>query len=153
MDGVSEIMDELGKELDGKKSFLNKKVDITRCQELYEELKNSFGGLISESEAIVKSRTAILENADSVAKNMLKEAEQRAKHMAQTSEVIRIAEKGGKDIEEAAYKRSDILLQKTKDRLDELFRDAETFFSETLEVIRKNRMELRGAFSGEKEGG
>lgn len=59
--------------------------------------------------------------------------------------MLKIAEKQGREALDNTYKQCDSLVQKTKEHLDEMFKETEIFFESTLNTIRTNRNELRGA--------
>jgi len=100
---------------------------------------------VREAEYVVENKQKILENADSVAKNTIREAEERAEHIIDNSELIKRAELEAKQLMETAYMQCDALVDKTKAHLDIMFRDVEQFLQSSLAMIRNNREELRGA--------
>lgn len=142
---------ELRDELHGKKGILNKRVDLTRCVELIDEIATSLPSAMSDADAIVRQRENIFKNADSVARNIIKEAEERAAHKSENSEVLKIAARESKTVVDKTYRQCDMLVQKTKEHLDNIFSDVEQFMQETLDAIKKNRDELRNvSIIGEK---
>lgn len=140
---LTELVERLDEELNGRKGLFNKKTDLTRCLELVEEIKLSLPQSLFDAEEIVKNRDKILLNADVVAKNVIKEAELRAQHLADSSEVNKVAQRQAREVLEKAYKECDLLMQKTKEHLDKLFCDAEGVFINLQNVIKTNRNELR----------
>ena len=142
---LNELIAELDEELNGRKGLFKSRVDLTRCIELFEEIKRMLPPSLTEADLVVKSRERILENADTVAQNIIKEAEERALHLSESSNVLKIAEKQGREALDNTYKQCDSLVQKTKEHLDEMFKQTEIFFESTLNTIRTNRNELRGA--------
>lgn len=142
---LSELITELDDELNGRKGLFNRHVDLNRCAELFNQIKQMLPNALNEAETVIKSRERILENADMVARNIIKEAEERATHLSENSEIVKSAEKQGREILDKAYRDCDTLIQKTKEHLDSMFGDADTFFRATLDTIQTNRNELRGA--------
>jgi len=153
MTELIQIIDELQSELLDKKGFFTKKVDIQRCVELTDMLKEQVPSSIAEAHHILASRKKILENADSVAKNTIREAEERASHIVDQSEIVQAARLEEKKIIDMAYMQCDTLVERTKNHLDDMFKDIEQFLLSTLAMIRNNREELRGAMimSGSKK--
>ncbi|MDR0426444.1 MAG: hypothetical protein LBH24_04640 [Clostridiales bacterium] len=145
---IIELVDELYDELNGKKGLFNKRVDLTRCAELIEVVRDSLPAALSEAKTVIAKRESIYKNADSVAKNIIKEAEERAAHKSDTSEVLKLANRESKLVVDRTYRQCDLLVQKTKEHLDSMFSDVETFMEETLDMIHKNRDELRNASIG-----
>ena len=142
---IMQILEELESELTEKKGIFSKKVDISRCTELVQLLKGEVPASVRESEYVLKNRKKILDNTDSVAQNTIREAEERAAHIVDNSELVKRAEVEGKKIIELAYMQCDTLVDRTKGHLDEMFKDIEQFLLSTLAMIRNNREELRGA--------
>jgi len=142
---IMQILEELESELSGKKGMFSKKVDVGRCAELVYTLKGEVPASIRESEYVIKNRKKILDNADSVAQNTIREAEERAGHIVENSELVKRAETEAKKVIELAYMQCDTLVERTKGHLDEMFKDIEQFLLSTLAMIRNNREELRGA--------
>ena len=142
---LTELINELDEELNGRKGLFNRRVDITRCVEIFEEIKRLLPPALTEAELVVKSREKILDNADTVAQNIIKEAEERAVHLSESSEVIKLAERQGRDMLDKTYRQCDALMQKTKEHLDEMFSETEAFFQSILNMLKTNRNELRGA--------
>jgi len=142
---IMQILGELEAELTGKKGMFSKKIDVGRCTELMYALKGEVPAGIRESEYVLKNRQKILDNADSVAQNTIREAEERASHIVENSELVKRAEVEAKKIIELAYMQCDTLVERTKAHLDEMFKDIEQFLLSTLAMIRNNREELRGA--------
>ena len=139
---IFELLDELDNELNGKRGLFNGKVDRGRCRELVDELKETLPATIDEAKNVIDNRKTIMLNADAVAKNVIREAEERAKRLIESSEVVKIAERQGRNALDETYRQCDALVQKTKEHLDKVFSEAEAFFESTLSLLRTNRREL-----------
>ena len=139
------LLDEMEIELTDKRGLFSKKVDIGRCVDILYEMKKAIPESIREADYIVANRDKILSNADSVAKNTIREAEERAEHIIDNSELIKRAEIEAKNIIDTGYMQCDTLVDRTKAHLDAMFKDIEQFLLSTLTMIRNNREELRGA--------
>ncbi len=143
---VMQIIDELEAELGERRGGLfSKKIDIGKCVQLTKAIRGAMPEAVREAEYVVENKQKILENADSVAKNTIREAEERAEHIIDNSELIKRAELEAKQLMETAYMQCDALVDKTKAHLDIMFRDVEQFLQSSLAMIRNNREELRGA--------
>lgn len=140
-----ELIETIDEEINGKKGLFSKKVDIDKCGVLINEIKNSFPQVVQESSYIIANRDKILINADNAAKNTIKEAEERAEHIVGNSELMRRAENEAKKIIDSAYSQCDKLVERTKEHLDNIFKEVEQYLTSTLSLIRKNRDELRSA--------
>ena len=143
---VMRIIDELEAELGERRGGLfSKKIDIGKCVQLTKAIRGAMPDAVREAEYVVENKQKILEKADSVAKNTIREAEERAEHIIDNSELIKRAEREAKQLMETAYMQCDALVDKTKAHLDIMFRDVEQFLQSSLAMIRNNREELRGA--------
>lgn len=123
--------------------FVNNKVDLAECRRLIQEIRSRLVPFIGSVNKMVEGRGAILANADGVAKNVLKAAEERAAHMVGNSEIVRNAEIAGRKIIDEAYKQCDALVLKTKDGLDEILGKAEDILCDTLNKIRQCRYSVK----------
>jgi len=145
MTELVKIIEELESELLDKKGFFSKKIDVDRCVELTQSLKESMPASISEAHKVLGTRNKILSNADMVAMDTIKEAEERASHIVDKSEIVQAAQIESRKIIDMAYMQCDMLVDRTKTHLDNMFKDIEQFLLSTLAMIRNNREELRGA--------
>lgn len=143
---VMQLINALESELSDRKGGLfSKKIDVGRCVQLTRQIKETLPSSIREADYVVENKQKIFENADNVAKNTIREAEEHAEHLIDNSELVKRAETEAKQLMETAYMQCDALVDKTKEHLDRMFRDIEQFLQSTLVMIRNNREELRGA--------
>lgn len=142
---VMKLLEELDEELNNHRGLFTKKVDVDKCADLVRKIRKTLPETLREAEYVVANRDKILDNADSVAKNTIREAEDRAEHIVDNSEIIRRAEMDAKRIIDSAYAQCDALTRHTKDHLDNTFKEVEQFLLSTLTMIRNNREELRAA--------
>lgn len=140
-----DLIDQLEAELGGKHGLFGKKVDTGHCLALLSKIKQVLPDSLGEAQFVVENKRKILENADTVAKNTIREAEERAEHIIDNTEIIKRAELDAKQMLETAYMQCDTLVHHTKEHLDNTFRETEQFLLSTLTMIRNNREELRGA--------
>lgn len=142
MDAI-EIVEELNEELNGKKGLFAKKPDLNRLAELVAELNTTLPDELREAQAINNQRKSILENADTVAKNTIRTAEEKSRQIVSQSVMIREAEDERNKIIENGYAQCDALIARTKAHLDDMFREIEEFLLSNVNMVRKNREELR----------
>jgi len=138
-----ELLNELEDELRDKRGMLRK--ENGRVFAVISELRESVTLSLEEADYIVKKQKQILKNADTVARNTLKAAEERAEHIIGTTEIMQKAEGEAKNLMNKTANKCDVLVKKTKEHLDTMFIDAEQFLLSTLTMIRTNREELREA--------
>ena len=137
------LLELLEDEFADKNGYIKRKVDTNRCLQLLSELKNSFPNYVYEAQNILKQKQSILQNADSVAKNTISVAKQRATQLATESEIQKIAEREAKKITNKANIQRDVLIDKTKTHLENMFDQTEQMLISLLDMIRINRQELR----------
>lgn len=149
---VLEVLRRLKTELETSRGVFSKKPDWNLCAELCDTLSKELPPVLRDARAITEKRKEILANADTVAKNTIRAAEEKASKLVQESEIVRSAQIASKQIIENAYAQCDNLILRTKAHLDNLFKDTESFLGATLSVVRTNREELRGALNGQNAG-
>lgn len=140
---VMEILDALTDEICGRKGLFGKKPDLERCAELLEALNKKLPAEIEEARYVAAKRKEILDNADSVAKNTVRTAEEKAARLVSQSDVVRDAQAQARKIVEGAYSQCDALIVRTKSHLDIMFKETEDFLVSNLNMIHRNREELR----------
>ena len=145
MDLIS-LVDELYEEINGRGGLFSKrKINFTKCSELIVKIKSMLSSDLMRARDVIDKRNDIMQNADIVACNVIKEAKERAEHITSNSEIIRAAEERANKIMDETYRECDAVVRKTKEHLDRMFAETETFFLNTVSVIRTNRSELREA--------
>ena len=148
-----EILDQLKSELEKAGGFFSKKPDLDLCLDLCDDLARILPEYIKEASQVKERKKDILANADVVAKNTIRAAEEKANKIVSESEIVRAAQAASKQIIENAYAQCDNLILRTKAHLDNLFKDTENFLGSTLSVVRTNREELRAALTGGNKAG
>jgi len=138
------LIDEMEAELNRKGMFA-KKVDLGKIDSLVQRLRFELPETIGEADYILANRKKILASADVAAQNTIREAEERANHIIENSELVKRAEDEADRIIDAAHGQAGRVVERTKTHLDEMFKDIEQFLLSVLAMIRNNREELRGA--------
>ncbi len=145
---ISEILEELKQELVAPHGVFSKKANLAHCADLCDRLSRILPEALEEAEYVKQKRKEILANADVVAKNTIRAAEEKANRIASESETVKTAQNQAKQIIENAYAQCDNLTMRTKLHLDNMFKETEQFLLSTLSVVRTNREELRVALGG-----
>lgn len=141
MDPIT-IIELLRDEFIDSKGYPKRKVDLNRCLQLIEELKNSLPTSIKDARKIVENKQRILQNADFIAKNTISSAEEKARRLIASSEIEQLAQKEAQKIVNKAIIQRDVLVDKTKTHLDSMFVESEQFLLSLIDMVRKNRHEL-----------
>lgn len=142
-----ELLDRLRAELENSHGFFSKKPDVDLCIDLCDKLARILPESMNEADYVKQKRKEILANADVVAKNTIRAAEEKANKLVSETEVVKNAQTASKQIIENAYAQCDNLILRTKAHLDTLFKETENFLCSTLSVVRTNREELRAALN------
>ncbi len=140
---IEELEEELGK---GKNFLFGKKshIDLDRCAELIEELKNSLPPAIQEARYILSQKENIIAGARQTADKTIKEAELRAQQMVSESQIVKSSEHEAGEIINSANKRCAQLYGVTKDNIDRMLKAVEDYLVQNLQVVRNNREQLNG---------
>lgn len=142
MDSIS-LIELLEDEFLDKKGYFKRKIDVNRCMQIVAEIKNSLPACIKEAQDILNKKQQILQNADVVAQNTIAAARQRVEQMFANSEVGLLARQEANKIVGAASVQRNVLIDKTKNHLDNTFEETEKFLLGIIDMIRKNRQELK----------
>lgn len=145
---IEELQDEFGK---GKNVLFSKKslVDLDRCAELIDELKNSLPTAIQESRYILSQKDKILTQAKQTAEKTIKDAEMRAEQIVSESQLMKKSEQEAQEMMATANKRCSQLYTVTRDNIDRMLKAVEDYLVQNLQVVRNNREQLNnGLFNG-----
>ena len=113
------LCEQLERELSGRRGMVSDKVDLSECRRLIRAIREKMSPLIQSVNGVVAERTTILTNADTVAKNVLSAAEQKAVQIVSSSEIVRRAQTESRKILDQTYVRCDQLVLKTKKNIDD----------------------------------
>ena len=133
--------------------MISDKVDLSECRRLLSLIREKITPLIQSVNGVVAERTAILTNADTVAKNVLSAAEQKAVQIVSSSETVRRAQNESRKILDRTYVTCDQLVLKTKKNIDDTLLLAEEKLRDALRQIGEYRYSVKSMIidAGEKE--
>ena len=140
---IEELEEEFGK---GKNFLFSKKslVNLDRCGELIDELKNSLPPAIQEARYILSQKEKILTQARQTAEKTLREAEMKAQQLVSESQLVKQSQQQAEEIMNNANKRCGQLYNATKDNIDRMLKAVEDYLVQNLQVVRNNREQLNG---------
>lgn len=165
MESLLDYLDILEDLLDSSKAVpfsKNIAVDKQRIYEIVNEIRLNIPSEIRQAQKIIEDHDRIVINAKSKASGLIKETENTAqlmtnsheiykRAMEQASEVMDEAKKNARDVRLNAMDYADELLSKTEaiireamNNLNEQHRVMDDYFSQTVDVLYQNRLELRG---------
>ncbi len=147
------LCEQLERELSGRRGMISDKVDLSECRRLLSLIREKITPLIQSVNGVVAERTAILTNADTVAKNVLSAAEQKAVQIVSSSETVRRAQNESRKILDRTYVTCDQLVLKTKKNIDDTLLLAEEKLRDALRQIGEYRYSVKSMIidAGEKE--
>lgn len=137
------LLELLEEELIDAKGYLKRKIDVGRCVQLLDALKESLPQYVVEAQKIVECKQSILQNADAIAQKTILTAEQKATKILSESELTKRAELEAKKIINKASIQRDVLIDKTKTHLQNVFDQTEQMLQGLIAMIHKNRQELK----------
>ena len=147
------LCEQLERELSGRRGMVSDKVDLSECRRLIRAIREKMSPLLQSVNGVVAERKTILTNADTVAKNVLSAAEQKAVQIVSSSEIVRRAQTESRKILDQTYVRCDQLVLKTKKNIDDTLLLAEEKLRDALQKIGEYRYAVKSIIieAGEKE--
>jgi vacuolar-type H+-ATPase subunit H len=118
-------------------------VDREKVLEVVDSIRSILPEEIKQANWIKEERNRILIEAQKEADLMLKETEEHIKRMVEESEVTRRAYIQGEEIIENAKKNAREIRIGTKEYADNLLAELEKKLNEYIELIKKNREEIK----------
>ena len=88
--------------------------------DLLDEINNQLPGEFKQAKTIVDARNEVISNAKREAENMLKQAEQKARHMISEEEIYRRAQQEAQKMLEDTKVEADEIVAATQQKLKEL---------------------------------
>lgn len=150
---IIQLIEELEAEFAQGKNFLWSKkslVNLDRCAELIEELKQNLPTALQEASYILAQKDKILAQATEMAEKTIKEAEIKAEQLVGESELIKKSEDEAEEIMSNANKRCNQLYNITRENIDKMLKAVEDYLVENLNIVRGNREELNNAIMKKK---
>jgi vacuolar-type H+-ATPase subunit H len=118
-------------------------VDKEEILEIIKELRLKLPDDIKQAKWVKEERQRILLDAQKEASNMLKDAESKIASMVDEHEITKKAYDQANEIVAAAQKNAREIRLGTKEYADNILNRVEEILSDTMEVIRTNRQELK----------
>lgn len=151
---IIQLIEELEEEFSQGKNFLWSKkslVNLERCAELIEELKQNLPTAIQEASYVLTQKEKIIAQANEIADKTIKEAEYKAEQIVSESDLIKKSEDEAEEIINNANKRCNQLYNITKENIDKMLKAVEDYLVENLNIVRSNREELNNAIFKQKK--
>ena len=142
---IYELLEELREELENspKAVFSNKRtVDLDILLEILGDMKNSIPDEIIEAQNLLAERDDIIGKANEEAASIISSAEDELQTRVSESSVLQEAELKSKELLNLAEANAKEITVGSKEYADDILGELETYLSDYLKVVRKNRLEL-----------
>lgn len=114
-------------------------IERDKALDILDELSNQLPGELKQAKTIVESRSDVIASAQHEADMILRQAQQQAKKMIESEEIVQKAEDYAKQIVLNGKKRLDELKEYTNQYLDEALAATESQIAEALGKIQETR--------------
>lgn len=128
-------------------------VDVDRCRDIVDEVRNNLPDELRDSKKIVADREQIIKNAQQEADNVIKQAEERARGMVSDQEITRRAQKAAVEIVTAAQNQAKELNRASTAYCESILKNSEEVLARSVADIKSTRMNLRNLASRDLRGG
>lgn len=118
-------------------------VDIDKVREAVEDIRLNMPAEIKQAKLIVSDRKQIIDDARKEAESILKVAEERAKKLVETSEIVRQSQERAKEIITQTNAQNRELKRATNEFIENTLRGAEESVTASLQQIKATRQALK----------
>ncbi len=143
---IDEILDDMDELLDKATGvpFASHKaiVDGERMRELINDVRLNVPQEIKHAKMVEYDRDRILKEAEAKAELIVRQAEERAKQLMSEEAIIREAKKYAAELVNNAKTESDAIKSATDTYVSKRFKEAETFFSTSLQDVQQRKAKL-----------
>lgn len=119
-------------------------VDIDKVREALDDIRLNMPSEIKQAKLIVNDRKVIIDEARKEADSITRIAEERAKKLVETSEIVRQSQERAKEIITQTNAQNRELKRATNDFIEGVLKGAEEVLSGSLQEIRGTRQALKG---------
>lgn len=123
----------------GNRALVNRE----KCLEIIKDIRLNMPDEIKQAEWIKMERQKILVEAQKESEAILKEAEKRIEAMIDENEITQRAYQQARDIMESTQNSAKEIRLGSREYADSLLEEVENYLIEQIEILRKNRQELK----------
>lgn len=140
---IDELLEEVN---NSKKSMLsnNKMVDPVIIEEIIDDLRKAMDDEFEHSREIEAQREQILKAAQSRATEIVKEANAQAARLIDENAITLAAKDKAQKILEKARAEAAAVREGANSYAGDIFADLEDYYKESLELVKENKLSLRG---------
>lgn len=122
-------------------------VDVDRCRDIVDEVRNNLPDELRDSKKIVADREQILKNAQTDADNIIKQAEERARVLVSDKEITKRAQKMAVELVNAAQAQAKKINNASAAYCENILKNSEEVLARSVADIKNTRMNLRSLAS------
>lgn len=119
-------------------------VDIDRVREAIDDIRMNMPAEIKQAKLIVNDRKTIIDDARKEADSITKIAEERAKKLIETSEIVRQSQERAKEIITQTNIQNRELKRATNEFIENVLKGTEELLNSQLQDVRSTRQALKG---------
>ena len=127
-------------------------VDVERCRDIIDEVRNNLPDELRDSKKIVADREQIVRTAQQEADNIIKQAEERARVLVSDQEITKRAQKAAVEIVNAAQNQAKELNRASATYCESILKNSEEVLARSVAGIKNTRMNLRNVASRDMRG-
>ena len=127
-------------------------VDVERCRDIIDEVRNNLPDELRDSKKIVSDREQIVRTAQQEADNIIKQAEERARVLVSDQEITKRAQKAAVEIVNAAQNQAKELNRASATYCESILKNSEEVLARSVADIKNTRMYLRNVASRDMRG-
>ena len=127
-------------------------VDVERCRDIIDEVRNNLPDELRDSKKIVSDREQIVRTAQQEADNIIKQAEERARVLVSDQEITKRAQKAAVEIVNAAQNQAKELNRASATYCESILKNSEEVLARSVADIKNTRMNLRNVASRDMRG-
>ena len=127
-------------------------VDVERCRDIIDEVRNNLPDELRDSKKIVADREQIVRTAQQEADNIIKQAEERARVLVSDQEITKRAQKAAVEIVNAAQNQAKELNRASATYCESILKNSEEVLARSVADIKNTRMNLRNVASRDMRG-
>ena len=122
-------------------------VDVDRCRDIVDEVRNNLPDELRDSKKIVADREQILKNAQTDADNVSKQAEKRTRVLVSDKEITKRAQKMAVELVNAAQAQAKKINNASAAYCENILKNSEEVLARSVADIKNTRMNLRNLAS------
>lgn len=118
-------------------------VDIDKLREIIDDIRLNMPSEIKQAKMIVNDRKVIIDDARKEAESITRIADERAKKLIETSEIVRQAQERAKEIIQQTNAQNRELKKATNEFIENALKNSEEILASALQEIKSTRQAIK----------